>query len=307
MSLVLTNIYGQIVHEVRSAVERFYVPDPLGNTAALVDTTGAVTDSWTYWPYGEVQNHTGSSTTAFTFLGVLGYFTDAVGRLYVRARYLESILARWLTIDPLWPSQPAYTYVAARPCSVADRFGLNAAVLGGAGGWFLTGTATGAGEGAVGAGGGIAIGGAAATGGIIIVGGILVFAGYKFGCWIADRLYPTDYAEPIPRNNCSDLLDYYQRVCGSLPMACAPGDSCVTIDLKMAAYLTCALARRTYKLYCLDQSRWDPGHQGQIRVTTGAYRKCLALWLSKGCGYFYTGSGGYSSVVRRGGGVAVYE
>ena len=123
MSLVLTNIYGRIVHENRGGVERFYVPDPLGNTAALVDATGAVKDSWTYWPYGEVQNHAGSSTTAFTFLGTLGYFTDAIGRLYVRARYLESALTRWLTVDPLWPSQPAYTYVSSRPLRLIDPSG----------------------------------------------------------------------------------------------------------------------------------------------------------------------------------------
>jgi len=99
-SVTYTTILGQIVHEVRSGVERFYVPDPLGNTAALVDTTGSVTDTWTYWPYGEVENHAGSSSTPFTYLGTLGVFTDAASRLCAKARSLRPDLTRWVTVDP---------------------------------------------------------------------------------------------------------------------------------------------------------------------------------------------------------------
>ena len=40
MSVRYTTILGQVVHEVRSAVESFYVPDPLGNTVALVNSSG---------------------------------------------------------------------------------------------------------------------------------------------------------------------------------------------------------------------------------------------------------------------------
>jgi len=123
MNVTLTTILGQIVHEVRSGVESFYVPDPLGNTAALVNTSGAVTDSWTYWPYGEVQNHTGSSTTPFTFIGTLGYFADVASRLYVRARHLRADITRWMTVDPMWPDNSGFSYVDGGPVAFADPSG----------------------------------------------------------------------------------------------------------------------------------------------------------------------------------------
>jgi RHS repeat-associated protein len=124
MSLTVTTINGQIVHENRAGVERFYVPDPLGNTVALVDTTGAVTDTWTYWPYGELQNHAGTSTTSFTFGGILGYFQGILNMFYVRARYLRADLTRWITRDSLWPNELPYSYAYSTPSLYSDPFGL---------------------------------------------------------------------------------------------------------------------------------------------------------------------------------------
>src|SRR5579862_8924767 len=81
MSVVYTVWDGQIVSENRGGVERDYVPDPLGNTIALVDSNHAITDTWTYWPFGELQRHGGTSTTALTFIGTLGYFVDFLNML----------------------------------------------------------------------------------------------------------------------------------------------------------------------------------------------------------------------------------
>ena len=60
---------GQILAESRDGVAKRYVGDPLGSTAALVDTTGAITDTFTYWPYGEERTRTGSTPTPFRFGG----------------------------------------------------------------------------------------------------------------------------------------------------------------------------------------------------------------------------------------------
>ena len=93
----------------------------------LLSPTGTVTDTYTYWPYGEIQNHTGSSTTPFTFVGTLGYYLDLLGSLiYVRARHLRQALARWQTVDPLWPWQWPYLYTADRPTSHVDPAGSQA-------------------------------------------------------------------------------------------------------------------------------------------------------------------------------------
>ncbi|HSI72186.1 MAG TPA: RHS repeat-associated core domain-containing protein [Fimbriimonas sp.] len=128
MSAVYTNFCGMIVSETRSGVERDYVPDTLGSTAALVDNTEAVTDRWEYWPYGEVSQRTGTSATPFTFVGMLGYFKDVLDKLfYVRARYLKPNLARWLTSDPLFGSTlqaSSYAYCGSAPTFYIDPLGL---------------------------------------------------------------------------------------------------------------------------------------------------------------------------------------
>jgi len=122
-SVVYSTFGGRIVAEQRGGVVRQYVADNLGSTVALIDTNGAVTDTYDYWPYGEERVHTGSSTTPFTFCGVLGYFKDFLNTLYVRARHLRVDLSRWMSTDTLWPYQQPYGYVRQAPCSRTDRSG----------------------------------------------------------------------------------------------------------------------------------------------------------------------------------------
>jgi hypothetical protein len=56
MSVVYSNFEGEIVHENRGGVERFYDLDTLGSPQALVDTSGATTDTFEYWSYGEEKS-----------------------------------------------------------------------------------------------------------------------------------------------------------------------------------------------------------------------------------------------------------
>jgi RHS repeat-associated protein len=107
-------------------VERYYAPDTLGSTAMLLDGSGTVTDTYSYWPYGEIRNHTGSSTTPLTFVGTLGYYLDLVANwFYVRARYYQQVVSRWLTVDPLWPRLKPYGYARNQPMTHVDPNGLS--------------------------------------------------------------------------------------------------------------------------------------------------------------------------------------
>ncbi len=124
MSVVYTTFDGELVHENRGGVSSFYAPDTMGSTVALLNSVGVVTDTYGYWPYGEIQSHVGSSQTPFTFLGTLGYYLDVVGSfLYVRARYLRQALARWQTVDRLWPRERPYGYVNSSPAQRTDPSG----------------------------------------------------------------------------------------------------------------------------------------------------------------------------------------
>jgi len=125
MKVVYTTINGVIVHEVRNGVQRNYRPDTLGNTAALTNAT-TTTDTWVYWPYGEVRTRTGTTATPFQFVGTLGYYQNTGSNLaYVRARFYQATRGRWATMDPLWPDEMAYGYAIGRPAQYSDPSGLS--------------------------------------------------------------------------------------------------------------------------------------------------------------------------------------
>jgi RHS repeat-associated protein len=124
LTVVYSNAFGGVFAENRGGTVSNYVPDTLGSTIGLTSSTGTLTDRWEYWPYGEAVSRSGSNVTPLTFLGILGYFQDVVSQFfYVRARHLRVDLARWLTVDPLWPKQHPYVYAGSSPTGVVDPSG----------------------------------------------------------------------------------------------------------------------------------------------------------------------------------------
>ena len=115
---------GIILSETRGGIESDYIADPLGSTAALMSTVGVITDTFTYWPYGQVRSHVGSSVAAYQYGGTLGYYTDGTsGRVYVDARVYSPTLTRWTTVDPLWPSELSFVYCNSNPATLVDPTG----------------------------------------------------------------------------------------------------------------------------------------------------------------------------------------
>jgi RHS repeat-associated protein len=126
-----TTINGEIIAEKRNGVRRTYVPDAIGSTVALLDNTQTKTDTFSYWPYGEEKQRTGSTPTPFRFVGTYGYYRDQQGALYVRARVLRPRNGLWMTSDPLSsriPDAPTYRYSDDTPISKADPTGLACAL-----------------------------------------------------------------------------------------------------------------------------------------------------------------------------------
>jgi RHS repeat-associated protein len=118
-------VEGEILSETRNGVDSDYIPDPLVSTAKLVTTGGVITDTFLWWPYGELRSHVGSSVTPFGYGGTLGYYSDlATGLAYVRARWINPALTQWQTLDRLWPSMQAYAYTQSSPVSIADPSGM---------------------------------------------------------------------------------------------------------------------------------------------------------------------------------------
>jgi hypothetical protein len=58
MSVVTYSVAnGVILHENRAGIQHDYMPDSLGSTYALINNTQDLTDTFTYWPYGETPSH----------------------------------------------------------------------------------------------------------------------------------------------------------------------------------------------------------------------------------------------------------
>jgi len=117
---------GEVLSEKRGASRYRFVPDPLGSVRALLDTSGSITATRDYWPYGEVAAQSGGMT-AIQYVGALGYFTDTTNRVYVRARHYRPDLGRWVTVDPIGPVGPRcspYAYSRLTPTSRVDATGL---------------------------------------------------------------------------------------------------------------------------------------------------------------------------------------
>ena len=68
-----------------------------------------------------------SQAFSLPLFGTLGYYTDASGRTYVRARYLKMDTTRWLTEDPVGRTQRELNliaYVELSPLTFVDGSGL---------------------------------------------------------------------------------------------------------------------------------------------------------------------------------------
>ena len=56
MKVVYIVVNIEVISENRAGVKRTYVPDSLGSTLALLDNIQTKTDTWSFWPYGEVRS-----------------------------------------------------------------------------------------------------------------------------------------------------------------------------------------------------------------------------------------------------------
>ena len=115
-------VYGlDLISRTDSAgVQEYYLSDGLGSTANLADGAGNVTASYGYDVFGELRSGPlGASDRLFT-----GEQRDGdSGLYYLRARYYDPSIGRFLSEDPL-PGGNLYAYVGNNPVNFVDPLGL---------------------------------------------------------------------------------------------------------------------------------------------------------------------------------------
>ena len=121
-----TYLYGNGRISQHATQTEYFLGDALGSVRQLADTTGAVTLTQSYAPYGETISSVGSGASAYQFTGEM---RDANGLTYLRARYYNSADGRFLSRDtwggdynrPL--SLNRWGYVEGNPVNLVDPTG----------------------------------------------------------------------------------------------------------------------------------------------------------------------------------------
>ena len=95
----------------------------------MTSAAGAVTDRVQYSVYGRITLRTGSTDTPFLYNGRYGVQTDANGLYYMRARYYNPYICRFINADPagFGGGMNWYAFADGSPISLVDPFGLGAA------------------------------------------------------------------------------------------------------------------------------------------------------------------------------------
>jgi RHS repeat-associated protein len=99
--------------------------DALRSTIALVNGAGSLATLDTYEPFGKTTTSGSSSTNPYAFVG---RELDASGLYFMRARYYNPLLSRFISSDPigLAGGQPNfYAYAYNSPMNFVDPMGLS--------------------------------------------------------------------------------------------------------------------------------------------------------------------------------------
>jgi len=120
-------LYGLDIIAQQQSERLYYVHDGLGSVRQLLDTTGQIDTNYAYDPFG-VPLVGGDVYNPYQFTGE-GWDAE-VGLLYLRARYYQPEVGRFITKDP-WPGHAdapgtlnRYNYVMGNPATVVDGSGL---------------------------------------------------------------------------------------------------------------------------------------------------------------------------------------
>ena len=113
---------------------RFCLSDGHGDVRQLTDETGAVTDSYRYNSYGELEEAEGNTENPYLYTGE--YYDEGTGLYYLRARYMNPETGTFTSMDTYRGNSydPAslhrYTYAQNNPQMYNDPSGHFAGIVG---------------------------------------------------------------------------------------------------------------------------------------------------------------------------------
>jgi RHS repeat-associated protein len=118
-----TYTYGlQRISETQAGATTYYGYDGHGDVRFLMDGTGTVTDSYDYDAFGNIVGSTGTTPNVYRYQGEA--LDSETGLYYLRARYYDPAVGRFLSVDPLTDQgERPYAYAGADPVNGHDPTG----------------------------------------------------------------------------------------------------------------------------------------------------------------------------------------
>ena len=89
-------IWGGLASQRRSGTSSFYGIDQQSNSRFLMSADCTITDQYSYQSFGECIVVSGTTPSSYRYGGIVGYYSDTEMCLYIRMRYLQVSLGRWL-------------------------------------------------------------------------------------------------------------------------------------------------------------------------------------------------------------------
>ena len=128
-ALVAQYVHGfGLVARINAAGDAaYYAFDATGHTRQLTDDAGAVANTYDYTPFGISLQADETMPNPFRYVGRFGIIAEGNGLSFMRARYYDSSLGRFVSQDPIgFGGQQAnlHTYAANNPVSYVDPLGL---------------------------------------------------------------------------------------------------------------------------------------------------------------------------------------
>lgn len=98
-----------------------------GNTVAITDSSENVVNSYDYSPFGMILSESEGFAQPFKYVGKLGVMSEANGFYYMRARYYDPQVGRFISEDPMGfdgGDVNLYVYGSNNPLLLVDPWGL---------------------------------------------------------------------------------------------------------------------------------------------------------------------------------------
>ncbi|MHC1727308.1 MAG: RHS repeat domain-containing protein [Syntrophobacteraceae bacterium] len=123
-------IYGKGLLALATPTARYcYHFNPTGSTIAITDMTQAVVNAYTYEPFGQILAQQETLPQPFKFVGRYGVMAEPNGLYYMRARYYDPSVGRFISEDPIGfagGDVNLSAYVQNDPINLIDPLGLEA-------------------------------------------------------------------------------------------------------------------------------------------------------------------------------------